>query len=57
MRFSGHLHNPDTMTQVFAYFRVSIDVQDVANRRDIVVRYCTNKKLMAPRHLICAALF
>jgi len=45
------------MTQVFAYLRVSIDVQDVANRRDIVVRYCANKKLMAPRHLICADLF
>ena len=36
------------MTQVFAYLRVSTDAQDVANQRHGVVRYCGEKKLLAP---------
>ena len=48
----GHLPNPDTirptMTQVFAYWRVSIEAQDVASQRCGVVLYCSDKKLFAP---------
>jgi DNA invertase Pin-like site-specific DNA recombinase len=36
------------MPQVFAYLRVSTDAQDVANQRHGVVRYCTEKNLLAP---------
>ena len=36
------------MSHVFAYLRVSTDAQDVANQRHGVVRYCTDKKLLAP---------
>ena len=36
------------MSHVFAYLRVSTDAQDVANQRHGVVRYCTEKKLLAP---------
>ena len=36
------------MNQVFAYLRVSTDAQDVANQRHGVVRYCADKKLLAP---------
>ena len=38
----------DTMSHVFAYLRVSTDAQDVANQRHGVVRYCQDKKLLAP---------
>jgi len=36
------------MAHVFAYLRVSTDAQDVANQRHGVVRYCTDKHLLAP---------
>lgn len=36
------------MTQVFAYLRVSTDAQDTANQRHGVVRYCTDRGLLAP---------
>jgi len=36
------------MSHVFAYLRVSTDEQDVANQRHGVVRYCQDKKLLAP---------
>jgi DNA invertase Pin-like site-specific DNA recombinase len=36
------------MSQVFAYLRVSTDAQDVANQRHGVVKYCTEKQLLAP---------
>lgn len=36
------------MSHVFAYLRVSTDAQDVANQRHGVVRYCQDKKLLAP---------
>ena len=36
------------MSHVFAYLRVSTDAQDVANQRHGVVRYCTDKQLLAP---------
>ena len=36
------------MSHVFAYLRVSTDDQDVANQRHGVVRYCQDKKLLAP---------
>ena len=32
------------MTQVFAYWRVSIEAQDVASQRCGVVLYCSDKK-------------
>jgi len=41
---SGHEQNPDTMSHVFAYLRVSTDAQDVDNQRHGVVRYCTDKQ-------------
>ena len=37
------------MTQVFAYWRVSIEAQDVASQRCGVVLYCSDKKLFADR--------
>ena len=36
------------MPQVFAYLRVSTDAQDTANQRHGVVRYCTDRSLLAP---------
>ena len=36
------------MSHVFAYLRVSTDAQDVDNQRHGVVRYCADKKLLAP---------
>ena len=42
------MQNHGTMSHVFAYLRVSTDAQDVANQRHGVVRYCHDKKLLAP---------
>lgn len=46
--FSEQPQNLHTMTQVFAYLRVSTDAQDTANQRHGVVRYCTDRGLLAP---------
>jgi DNA invertase Pin-like site-specific DNA recombinase len=42
------MQNHGAMSHVFAYLRVSTDAQDVANQRHGVMRYCTEKKLLAP---------